>query len=75
MAGFIALCVFLSTIVFCHGMVCIAAQADTVFAGLNYAVWIASTTILGIEILKFGVKVRGAGSISEKMIEQPSGQD
>lgn len=75
MAGFIALCAFLSKIIFCHGMVCLAAQADAVFAFLNYTLWVASTTILGIEISKFGVRNRGAESISEKTIDQPGGQD
>ncbi|KAF8857923.1 hypothetical protein BDZ45DRAFT_569572, partial [Acephala macrosclerotiorum] len=50
MAGFIALLVFLSRLLFCHGPVCVAARADAVFAALSYAVWVASATITGIQI-------------------------
>jgi hypothetical protein len=50
MAGFIALSVFLSKLIFCHGTVCMAARADAVFAVFSYAVWAASATISGIEI-------------------------
>lgn len=50
MAGFIALSVFLSRLLFCHGPVCAAARTDAVFAALSYAVWVASATITGIQI-------------------------
>jgi hypothetical protein len=58
MAGFIALSIFLSKLQSCHGMVCMAARADAVFAALSYVVWIASATILGIEISKFERKLQ-----------------
>ncbi len=52
MAGFIALSVFLSKLLFCHGPVCGAARADAVFAAFSYAMWAASATISGIQISK-----------------------
>lgn len=50
MAGFIALSVFLSKLMFCHGTICVATRADAVFAAFSYAIWAASATISGIDI-------------------------
>lgn len=51
-AGFIALGVFLSGLFFCHGTVCGAARADSVFAAVSWCVWTASATLAGLEVFR-----------------------
>ena len=41
-AGFIAQAVFLSSLLFCRGSVCAAAQASTVFSAFSFLVWCAT---------------------------------
>jgi len=55
-AGFIAISVFLSSLLFCRGSVCNAARADAVFAAFSWVIWVGTTTILGIEIFKGGFR-------------------
>lgn len=55
-AGFIALGVFLSKLLFCRGTVCGAAQADTVFSAFLFATWGASCALMGKDILKSGFR-------------------
>lgn len=50
MTSFIALSIFLSKPLLCHGGVCGVARADTVFTAFCYLVWAASATITGIKI-------------------------
>jgi hypothetical protein len=55
-AGFIALSVFLSKLLFCRGKVCAAARADAVFASFSFMLWTGTTTILALEFFKGGVQ-------------------
>ncbi|CZR62226.1 uncharacterized protein PAC_12123 [Phialocephala subalpina] len=67
MAGFIALSIFLSGLLFCNGPVCAAARADAVFAAFSYVVWVASATITGIQISR--KKTEATEITKEKMLE------
>jgi len=68
MAGFVAFSIFLYKLQSCHGMVCMAARADAVFAALSYVVWIISATILGIEISRCVRKPQRGEVVSEKRV-------
>lgn len=68
MAGFIALSVFLSRLLFCHGSVCNAVRADAVFAAFGYAVWAASATISGIQISKSRKRRDDTEGAEEKVV-------
>jgi hypothetical protein len=59
-AGFIALAVFLSKLLFCRGSVCAAARADAVFAALSWVLWTGTTALLGMEIFKGGLRAAQA---------------
>jgi len=56
LAGFIALSVFLSKLLFCRGSVCAAARADAGLAALNWVLWMVSTILLSLEIFKGGYR-------------------
>lgn len=56
LAGFIALAVFLSKLLFCRGSVCHAARADAGFAALGWILWMATTTLVAMEIFRGGVR-------------------
>lgn len=47
-AGFIALAVFLSKLLFCRGAVCGSARAATAFSSFEFALW-AATAVLTIK--------------------------
>jgi len=57
-AGFVALAVFLSRLLFCRGSVCNAARADAVFAAFGWLTWMASTTLIALEMFKGGFRKR-----------------
>ncbi|EMR90160.1 hypothetical protein ACHAP3_003333 [Botrytis cinerea] len=53
-AGFIALSVFISKLLFCRGSVCGAARADAVFGAFSWLLWMGSSAILALEMFKGG---------------------
>lgn len=55
-AGFIALAVFLNRLLFCRGSVCHAARADAGFAALGWVLWMATTTLVAMEIFRGGFR-------------------
>lgn len=64
-AGFVALSVFLSNLLFCRGAVCRAAQADVAFSSFSFAIWAASAVLTGQELIKLrrGAAARPTGAI------------
>jgi hypothetical protein len=70
MGSFIALAVFLSGHHICTGTVCMASQADVVFAALSYVLWTTSATMHGIEVSKFERRVELTDDMNEKIIEE-----
>ena len=60
-AGFIALAVFLSKLLFCRGSVCNAARVDVGAASFGFVLWVASTVMVGVEIFKGGFRRAAAG--------------
>lgn len=62
-AGFIALGVFLSQLLFCRGTVCAAAQADTAFSAFLFCTWGATVGLAARDMFKGGFRkpARGAG--------------
>lgn len=68
-AGFIALGVFLSHLLFCRGTVCGAAQADTVFSAFLFVAWVVSVVLMGKNVLKAGFpKPSTAGTASSQEV-------
>lgn len=63
-AGFVALSVFLSRLLFCRGVVCLSARADAAFAAFSWVTWTATTVILGFEV--FARKDGFASATTEK---------
>jgi len=59
-AGFVALAVFLSKLLYCRGTVCASARAAAIFSSINCATWILTTILLGMEIFKGGFRVAQA---------------
>jgi len=51
-AGFIALAVFLSNLLFCRGNVCRAAQAATAFGALEWVLFSATTIMASIHVVR-----------------------
>jgi len=70
-AGFIALAVFLSRLLFCRGSVCNAARADAVFAAFSWLIWMASTTLIALELFKGGFRKNRPGAEKPGMQETP----
>jgi hypothetical protein len=60
LAGFIALAVFLSKLLYCRGSVCASARSAAIFSAISCATWILTTTLLGVEIFKGGFRVAQA---------------
>ncbi|KAI0900896.1 membrane-associating domain-containing protein [Annulohypoxylon nitens] len=54
-AGFIALSVFMSRLLFCRGSVCGAAQASIAFGAMEFLLWTASAIVMGKEVAKSGL--------------------
>lgn len=67
-AGFIALSVFISKLLFCRGTVCGAARADVVFGAFEFALWGATAVFMGKDVFKSGfrsgLKLGGSGAAS-----------
>ncbi|WYZ37580.1 hypothetical protein EsH8_II_001086 [Colletotrichum jinshuiense] len=55
-AGFIALAVFLSKLLFCRGAVCSAARADTVFAAFQFCLWTGTSLLMVKDVFKTGFR-------------------
>jgi hypothetical protein len=53
-AGFIALAVFISKLLFCRGTVCGAARADVAFGAFEFLLWAASCAFTVMETSKKG---------------------
>lgn len=51
-AGFIALSVFISQLLFCRGNVCATAKASVAFAAFEFLLWSASTFLMAREVFK-----------------------
>lgn len=69
-AGFVALSVFLSKLLFCRGSVCAAARADAVFAAFSWVLWTGTTTLLGMEIFKGGLRAAQANEARQAAMMQ-----
>jgi hypothetical protein len=67
-AGFIAMSVFLSKLLFCRGSVCSAARADAVFAAFAWLSWSATTVLVALETFRGGFR-GGAPSAKQNMTE------
>lgn len=53
-AGFVALAVFLTHLLFCRGAVCGSARAATVFSSFNFLLWTATAALTIKDALKGG---------------------
>jgi len=68
-AGFVALAVFLSQLLFCRGNVCRAAQAATAFGALNWILFAATTVLAAVHIMMTrGVSEKGAPQMQSRPI-------
>ncbi|KAK6955512.1 hypothetical protein Daesc_003152 [Daldinia eschscholtzii] len=62
-AGFIALAVFMSKLLFCRGSVCGSAQASIAFGAIEFLLWTTSAVFTGKEVVQGGFfPKRGAKS-------------
>ncbi|KAK6066245.1 hypothetical protein SCUP234_02391 [Seiridium cupressi] len=57
-AGFIALSVFISKLLFCRGSVCGSARADVAFGALEFLIWVATAFFAVREVMKGGFNLR-----------------
>ncbi|KAI1105030.1 membrane-associating domain-containing protein [Jackrogersella minutella] len=64
-AGFIALAVFMSRLLFCRGSVCGSAQASIAFGAMEFLLWTASAILMGKDVAKSGF-LRRPGAASNK---------
>jgi hypothetical protein len=71
MAGFIALSVFISNLLFCRGTVCSAAQADVAFGAIEFLLWAATSTLSVLEVVKSGAFSRFGRSSAGNRRGQP----
>ncbi|KAI0096521.1 membrane-associating domain-containing protein [Daldinia grandis] len=53
-AGFVALAVFMSKLLFCRGSVCGSAQAGIAFGAMEFLLWTASAIFAGKEVVQGG---------------------
>lgn len=60
-AGFVALAVFLSRLLFCRGMVCASARADAVISSFEFALWGVTTFLMVKDIMRGGMRKPGVG--------------
>jgi len=72
LAGFIALSVFLSKLLFCRGSVCAAARFSAVFSAFSFPVWLASAVLLGLEIFRGGFRAAQANNAKVAAMQQVS---
>ncbi|GJC82235.1 hypothetical protein CT0861_05735 [Colletotrichum tofieldiae] len=68
-AGFVALAVFLSKLLFCRGSVCAAARADTVLAALQFALWAGTSLLMVKDVFKTGFRKPTAAGPPPQMKE------
>ncbi|OHF02424.1 hypothetical protein CORC01_02119 [Colletotrichum orchidophilum] len=68
-AGFIALAVFLSKLLFCRGTVCAAARADTVLAALEFSLWAGTSLLMIKDVFKTGFRKPSAAGPPPQMKE------
>ncbi|EXF80165.1 hypothetical protein CaCOL14_000502 [Colletotrichum acutatum] len=68
-AGFIALAVFLSKLLFCRGTVCAAARADTVLAAFEFALWAGTSLLMVKDVFKTGFRKPSAAGPPPQMKE------
>ncbi|KAI0025769.1 membrane-associating domain-containing protein [Xylariomycetidae sp. FL0641] len=71
-AGFIALAVFMSGLLFCRGSVCGSAKADIAFGAFEFLLWSVSSFFMGREVFKSGLS--GLGLPSLKFGRHPKSQ-
>jgi len=55
-AGFVALAVFLSQLLFCRGPVCAAAKATAAAGGFEFALWLSTTVLTAKDVFKLGFR-------------------
>lgn len=63
-AGFVALVVFLSKLLFCRGTVCAAAQADTALAAFLFITWASSASLKAKDMFKGGFRKPTAAGLA-----------
>ncbi|KAI2632003.1 membrane-associating domain-containing protein [Hypoxylon sp. NC1633] len=61
-AGFIALAVFMSRLLYCRGSVCGSARASIAFGAFEFMLWTASAIIMGKEVVRSGFVLRRPGA-------------
>ncbi|CAJ2511524.1 Uu.00g071490.m01.CDS01 [Anthostomella pinea] len=64
-AGFVALSVFISRLLFCRGSVCGAAKADIAFGAIEFLLWTGSAVLMGKDVFKGGFRRPGAQAPSK----------
>jgi len=69
-AGFVALAVFLSRLLFCRGMVCSAARADTAFASFSFALWAVTAGLKFRDLIKGGGFRKPAATMSGAQMKE-----
>ncbi|KAJ9141894.1 hypothetical protein NKR23_g7543 [Pleurostoma richardsiae] len=69
-AGFVALAVFLSRLLFCRGMVCSAARADTAFASFSFALWAVTAGLKFRDLIKGGGFRKPAATMSGPQMKE-----
>ncbi|KAH9908058.1 membrane-associating domain-containing protein [Xylariomycetidae sp. FL2044] len=70
-AGFIALAVFISGLLFCRGSVCGAAKADVAFGAFEFLLWTGSSLLMGKDVFKGGVRLPTRGARSQAPLNVP----
>lgn len=57
-AGFIALSVFISKLLFCRGRVCGSARADVAFGAFEFLIWVGTAFFAVRDLMKGGFNMR-----------------
>ncbi|KAK1772574.1 hypothetical protein QBC33DRAFT_510425 [Phialemonium atrogriseum] len=68
-AGFIAIAVFLSRLLFCRNAVCGVAQADAVISAFQFVIWGVSIFFMAKDVFKGGLRRPAAGRAGQSMKE------
>ncbi|KAI1471533.1 membrane-associating domain-containing protein [Daldinia caldariorum] len=71
-AGFIALAVFMSRLLFCRGSVCGSARASIAFGAIEFLLWTASAVFAGKEVVQGGGFLPKRGAKSQSPLRYPS---
>ncbi|RMJ14129.1 hypothetical protein BHE90_009175 [Fusarium euwallaceae] len=53
-AGFIAIAIYIGSLIFCEGAVCSSGRADAVVAAGQFTTWIATTILMAKDMFKRG---------------------